>query len=103
MIIKWLIKLLYILHNIDVDENVSESITEDSNTVSGKFITIISGKMMYIIKSIKFVHIYSNIVTTNKFNNFLWHTQNWLSFIRNNKTLEIISIVIKFMLFPKNY
>ena len=60
MISKWLIKLLYILHNIDVDENVTESITEDSNTVSGKFIiTIISEKMMYIINSIKFVHIWS--------------------------------------------
>ena len=60
MISKWLIKLLYILHNIDVDENVNESNTEDSNTVSGKFIiTIISEKMMYIINSIKFVHIWS--------------------------------------------
>ena len=41
-----------------MDVNVTESITEDSNTVSGKFIiTIISGKMMYIINSIKFIHI----------------------------------------------
>ena len=51
-------KLLNILHNIDIDESVNESITEDSNTVSGKFImSIISGKMMYIINSIMFVHI----------------------------------------------
>ena len=38
-----------------MDESVHESI---SNIVSGKFIiTIISDKMMYIINSIKFVHI----------------------------------------------
>ena len=51
-------KLLNILQYIDMDEGVHESITEDSNIVSGKFImTIISGKMMYIINSIMFVHI----------------------------------------------
>ena len=52
-------KLLNILHNIDMDEGVNESITEDSNTVSGMFIMIIiSDKMMYIINSFKFVHIF---------------------------------------------
>ena len=38
--------------------NVNESITEDNNTISGEFIiTVISGKLMYVINSIKFVHI----------------------------------------------
>ena len=36
MITKWLI--FYTIHNIAVDKNVSKSVTEDSNTVSGKSI-----------------------------------------------------------------
>ena len=38
MIIKWLI---YAFHNIDVDERPSEFITDNKNTVSGKFIITI--------------------------------------------------------------
>ena len=41
-------KLLYILHNIDVDESVSKSITEDSQRVNGKFIITIIGKKWFI-------------------------------------------------------
>ena len=52
MIIKSLIKLLYILHNIDIDKSVSEFIRDENNTASGKFfITKFNGTMMYIIYS----------------------------------------------------
>ena len=35
---------VYVLHNIGVNKSVSESITEDSHRVNGKFIITIIGK-----------------------------------------------------------
>ena len=45
MIIQWFLMVtVYVLHNIGVKKSVSESITEDSHRVNGKFIITIIGK-----------------------------------------------------------